>query len=447
MKGSNKAKSTHSKTQVVNLIKKQPVPDRKKYKSENITSWETSGATGENNFPQQLLQNVYNSPCGSAAVELWHEFVKGSGFVNSELDDIQVNSNQNLVQFTNKTSSDFSSMWGFACIVSYNSLGEKTAFTHLPFESCRLGEINDQGFTDKIYYNPYYGTEDYNEKYTICYNTYNPSAVLSEMADHSQKYYNGEVDYLYRGQVFWYAIEKPLARVYPQPSYYSAISWFQLDASIQKFHVRNVDNNFFVGALMSKFGDPDAGAGHQDDSGDFESTVGEEFSRQMQDFAGAENASGIMVDWFTEKENRAEITPFPNNTNDSLFSTLQEEVTKQIAIGSKCPRILLNIQTSGKLGDSQEIINAVKIMQGNTKFLRDELSNQYKILFNGFEGFSKETDYTIRNANPFDILPDWAIEVLTPEEKRKKASEMFDIELEETVITSQVEPETIITDD
>ena len=64
-----------------------------------------------------------------------------------------------------------------------------------------------------------------------------------------------------------------------------------------------------------------------------------------------------------------------------------------------------------------------------------------------FEGLSKETDYKIRNANPFDILPDWAIEILTPEEKRKKASEMFDIELEETVITSQVEPETIITDD
>ena len=137
MKGSNKAKSTHSKTQVVNLIKKQPVPDRKKYKSENITSWETSGATGENNFPQQLLQNVYNSPCGSASVELWHQFVSGRGFVNSDLDNLSVSSKLNLEQFTNKIAADFSSMWGFSCIVSYNSLGEKTAYTPLPFESFR----------------------------------------------------------------------------------------------------------------------------------------------------------------------------------------------------------------------------------------------------------------------------------------------------------------------
>ncbi len=426
----SKPVSKSSKFQVHNLIKKQSVPSRKIDKSENITVWETSGANGANNFPQQLLQNVYNSPAGSSAIDLWHEFVEGDGFIDQSLNDIKVNTKQTLKQLNSSISSDLSSMWGVAILVSYNLKGEKTGFRHMPFESCRLGALNDEGFTDRIYYNPYYGTGDFDKRDTKWYYTYNPSNVLAEIATHKELLDEGKVDFPYMGQVFWFSIERPLARIYPQPFYYSAINWFQVDAKIQEFHNRNIDNNFFLGALINKYGDPDAPSGELDSNGDFTSTVGEDYSDQMADFSGSKNGGSILTNWFTQVDEKADISPFPNNTNDTLFNTIQTIVSDQIAIGTKCPRILLNIQTSGKLGDTQEILNAVRVMQGRTSRMRDELSSIYKNLLNGFSLVTPETDFEIKNTNPFDILPDWAVEVLTPEEKRKHVTEKFGVDLD-----------------
>ena len=39
-------------------------------------------------------------------------------------------------------------------------------------------------------------------------------------------------------------------------------------------------------------------------------------------------------------------------------------------------------------------------------------------------------DFEIKNTNPFDILPDWAVEVLTLEEKRKHITEKFGVDLD-----------------
>jgi hypothetical protein len=49
---------------------------------------------------------------------------------------------------------------------------------------------------------------------------------------------------------------------------------------------------------------------------------------------------------------------------------------------------------------------------------------------NDFPGAVNGSDYTIKNLNPFNILPQWAINSLTPEEKRKYINENFPIELD-----------------
>ena len=413
-----------------NLLKKQPTPERKKDRSENIESWEVEG--GNNDFPQQLLQNVYNSPIGSAALDVWHEFTNGDGFVDKEVGLMPVNRKQTLEDLNSKLSADLSSMFGLAIIVTYNMKGEKTGFHHLPFEGTRLGELNDFGVTDKIYYNPYYGTKDYDKKYTKWFYSYNPDqqAVIEQITLHNQLRSEGKVDFPYPGQVFWFSIERPLARVYPQPFYYSAIDWFQVDAEVQLFHNRNIKNNFLLSGVMNVFGDPDQPAGKKDDKGNPMSTVGEEFEKDMQSFQGAQNAGGMLVQWIRRAEEQTTISPFPNNTNHDLFVTLQNLVTDQIAIGTKVPRVLLGIGEGGKLGDTQEIINAIRVMQGRTKRLRNTLESIYSKIMMNFNGVTSETDFTIKNINPVNVLPDWVINTLTDNEKRKYLQENFNIELE-----------------
>ena len=422
---------------VFNFIQKNPVPNTKIDTSEGITVWES--LQGDNDFPQQLLQNVYNSPAGSAAIELWQEFIEGDGFIEPSVGKLKVNKKQSLDDLHSLISADYASMWGCAVHVGYNMEGKRVSYKHVPFEGTRLGALDAKGTTDRIYYNPYYGTADYESKFTKWYYTYNPSpeVVTSQILAHNELLAKKKVDFPYPGQVYWFSIERPLARIYPQPFYYSAISWFQVDASIQKFHARNIDNNFLLSVLINKFGDPETPAGEKNSDGDFVSTVGAEFDKQMRTMAGAENAGSVCVNWIDRDEEKADITAFPSNTNDSLFNTLQTLVSDQIAIGTKTPRILIGISTSGKLGDTQEVLNAIKVMQGRTRRMRQSLSRIYSEIFDGFNGVTEQTDFTIKNINPFDILPDWVVQELTPKQKEKYISENYNINFEVDVPENQ----------
>lgn len=426
---------------VFNLLKKQAVPSSKIDTSENITTWEVSGSKGSNDFPQQLLQNVYNSPAASAAIELWQEFTEGDGFVVEQNNEIKVSAKETLRDLHSSLSSDISSMWGCAILVSYSLDGRKKSFKHLPFESTRLGNL-ENGVTDRIYYNQYYGTADYEKKFTKWYYTYDPDPekVKEQILTHKKLLEGKKVDFPYPGQVYWFSIERPLSRVYPQPFYYSAMSWFKIDADIQKYHSRNIDNNFLLSVLINKYGNPDTPAGEKNSDGDFVSTVGEEFNKNMGAFAGAENAGSVLVNWYEREEEKADISKFPINANDNLFQTLQNMVSDQISIGTKCPRILLGISTAGKLGDSQEIINAVKVMQSRTLRMREYLSRIYSIVLDNYSTVNKETDFSIRNINPFNILPEWVVSALSVDQKAKYISENFNIEMDEPIDAGNNEP-------
>lgn len=431
-------------------LSKQQVPPRKKDLSENITQWEVRNADAfnRNNFPQQLLQNVYNSPVGSAALDIWQEFVEGDGFVNPECGDIIVNKKgETLDELHQKISADIAYLWGFAVHVSYNAEGLKNEFKHLPFESTRLGIIDKKGEVTDIRFNPYFGVPQ--DKYyipTAVFYTYNPNPddVIQEMKEHAVKFEDGKVDFKYPGQVFWFSIERPLARVYPQPFYYSSINWFKIDAEIQKFHERNIDNNFLLSVIINMHGNPDEPAGSETetetkDRDQFE-TVGEVFDRQMKEhFSGAENGGSALVNWFMRETEKADIQQFPTNSHHELFTVLQKLTTEQISIGTKTPPVLLSIREAGKLGDVQEIVNAVMVMQSRTKRMRNALKREYKRLFKDFKGSGTCIDYTIKNLNPFNILPQWAINAMTITEKREYINENFPIELTAIVTDSEID--------
>jgi len=413
-----------------NNLKKQPVPSNKEDSAKGIIKWQTN-ASNANDFPQQLLQNVYNSPVGSAAIDIWQEYVEGDGLLDTSIGETKVNREQDLNELHALLSADLSSMWGLAFIVRYDVEGNRVSYTHLPFEETRLGIPNEEGRINKIYHNPYYGIpKDFDDKDTRWFYSYDPDNVVREIQDHNTnpKHLDrdGNLVVKYPGQVYWFSIEKPLARVYPQPFYYSSIRWFQVDAEIQSFHERNIKNNMLLSVLMNVYGNPDDPAGpsngKNDDSGnpeDQRETMGEVFNKQMQEFSDLKG--GVMTNWYQREEEKAEITPFPTNSNHDLFIALQNITSDQIAIGTKTPRVLLNIATAGKLGDTQEVLNAVRMMQGRTVRMRNILKKIYETVI-GVE------DGNIKNVNPVNVIPDLVWNSLSVEEQRNYIFKNFDIE-------------------
>ena len=246
-------------------LRKQKVPSQKEDKSGGYVKWEAEG--GKNNFPQQLLQNVDNSPAGSAAIDVWAEFTVGDGLANPE-DNIDLTGVGSLNKLHAKIGSDLAYMWGFAFIIKYNIEGQRTAVFHLPFEETRLGIPNDAGKVEKIYHNPYFGIpKSFDDKETKWFYPYNADAdfVKDQIARHNQEFQkDGEVTVKYPGQVYWFSIERPLSRFYPKPFYYSTMGWFILDDKVQAFHERNIDNNLLLSVMINVNGDPDAPAGPPD---------------------------------------------------------------------------------------------------------------------------------------------------------------------------------------
>ncbi len=412
-------------------LKKQPVPDSKKDRSKNITKWQTNRSK-RNDFPQQLLQNVYNSPVGSAAVDVWSEFIEGDGLLDEAAGDTIINKElpeQTLNDLHALLSADFGSMDGFSFIQRYNSEGEPTERLHLPFEETRLGIPSEEGNIDKIYHNPYYGiNRDFKEKDTRWFYAFNddPKFVKQQIIDHNIEF-DEKDDPPYPGQAFWFSIEKPLARVYPQVFYYSSINWFQVDAEIQEFHERNIKNNLLLSVLINMHGDPSAPAGPQNDGRDTvdktldqAETVEDVMNRQMKSFQNEKG--GIFVNWFKKDEEKATFEAFPTNSHHDLFTVLQNITADQIAIGTKVPRVLLGIGEAGKLGDTQEIENAIRVMQGRTKRKRNILKRTYERVFDFV------TDGTIKNINPIDVIPDRVWGALTLEEQRDYIKENFNID-------------------
>src|SRR5207244_3647623 len=84
-----------------------------------------------------------------------------------------------------------------------------------------------------IKYNPYFGTLDYQKKYTKEYSLWDPENLEEQIAKKGTKF---------TGQVYYYGKVKPLYRFYPVPDYWSAKKWIYIDGKIQEAHAENLDN-------------------------------------------------------------------------------------------------------------------------------------------------------------------------------------------------------------
>jgi hypothetical protein len=375
-----------------------------------------------NDFPQKLISEVYESPTASACMDTFIDFLEGDGITEPEFAKFKVNSRETLDELHSKVSPDMGYLESFAICVKYNKLGEKIELKHLPFESVRLAPPDDTGYVSKIHYNPGFGTRDEKPEHTVIYDVYNPDPEIVF------KQY-GEQGESYNGQVYIYIAEKPLERFYAKPYYSGGRKWFVIDHKIGLFHERNIDNNFLLSVLMKIIGDPDE-AIESNEEGRVTKTVGQAFDEQLsQEFGGAGNAGKVFVAWAKAAEAFPQLEAFPNSTNHDLFIALQQLTIDNISIATKVPPILANIQVAGKLGNSQEIINAIKLMYQRVNKKQRIQERAYKELLTNFKDAPQITDLTIRNINPVDVIPPEVWAVLSREEQRKFVENNFDVEL------------------
>lgn len=386
-------------------------------------------------FPLEWAKTVSDSPSASSCLSTIKDFIEGFGFSDTNLEKLIVNSKEEtLWQIHQKTVDDASQFYGFYWLLRYNALGIPTEWEVLPFQNCRLGIPDSNGYISKIHYNPFFGTSEYkgkNKDQTIVYDVYNPSVVKQQIADQKGKF---------KGQVFVGGNPTTLSPYYPINEAVSSTKWMKIESGVSDYHEDNLNNGFLQPFMLVMRGNPSEPStnpdyNNPDKPNERPVTIGEEFDDVIaNNFMGAKRVGNMFVQWVNNGEEAPTAVALPANNNGDLFVTLDNQATKKITVAWKVPGILANISEGVSLGgDGNAVRVAVKLMQQRVIKKQRVLTDNYqKILKNFITPYTN--DITIVPYNPYpemEILDDKIWQALTPEEQREWINDNTEIELSE----------------
>ena len=388
------------------------------------------------NWPLKWHQAISESSSASSCVSTIADFLEGFGFSDTDLEKLIVNSKgETFFQIHQKTTKDFAEFEGFYWRFKFNGMGQVTDWEVLPFENCRLGKPDDNGYISKIHYNPFFGTSYYsnNKKQTVCIDVYNPKVVQAQILEQKEEY---------KGQVFFFGTTTALSRFYPMPEAVSAIKWMRAETGIADYHEDNINNGFLQPFILGMIGDPDAPSGVDPEN---PTTKGEELDRVIsENFMGPKRVGNMWVQWFQNKDEMPVPIAMPSNNSGDLFVTIDNQATKKITIAFKVPSVLANINEGVSLGGDGNMVRvAVKLMQQRCIKKQRLLTDAYsKILKNFSKPYTE--DITIVPYNPFpemEVIDPQVWASLTEPERRKWIQDNTEIELiEEEVPQGTAEP-------
>jgi hypothetical protein len=338
---------------------------------------------GDNDaFPLEWAKAIRESPSASACLSTLTDFLIGFDFSNKDLSKVVVNSRgETFGEIHQQTSKDWIEFSGFYWLVLYNSTLKITEWVVLPFQNCRLGKPDSSGWISKIYYNPFFGTKEYNgieKSQTIIYDVFNPAGARAQMTQEGEGY---------KGQVIFIGTTTPLSPYYPVNEAYSVKKWMEIEAGVADYHQDKIDNGFLQDYILVMKGDPNAPSNNPAYAttgiNKTVGTVGQEFNDLMnQNFMGRGKHSSVMVQWVSQTEEKPEVVPIPTDASSDMFLAIDNQATKKITVGWSVPSILTNINEGVSLGgDGNAVRVAVKLMQQRVVRKQRVLTDAYGKVF------------------------------------------------------------------
>lgn len=390
-------------------------------------------------FPLDWDRAIQESPSATSCLSTIQDFIEGFGLSDTNLEKLPINAkNETFWQIHHQTVKSFSEFEGVYWLLRFNALGKITEWEVLPFENCRLGVPDDKGWISHIYYNPFFGTKEYNgsdKKKTVVYDVYNPAAVKAQIAEQKHKF---------KGQVLFIGTTTARSRFYPLPEAFSVVDWMKIEAGIADYHQGKIDEGFLQQYILVIKGDPNEPSKNPDfetTGSDKPRTVAQDFDDYISNnFMGRGNHASLMVQWVNTAlgQEAPEVVTIPTSANSDLFVTLDNQAIKKVTVGWNVPAILANIHEGVSLGGDGNMVRvAVKLMQQRVIKKQRLLTDAYEqVLRNWVTPYLQAI--VIVPYNPYPELEKvdpliWA--ALTRDEQRDWINSHTEIKLIETEVT------------
>ena len=359
-----------------------------------------------NILPQTWLDMAMQSGTAYACLEKRKAFLEGAG-LPPNLAAIPVpGTTQLAAEFWAQLCSYAGGFRAVAVLVRYNAAGGFGELYVLPTGTVRKTDAGTFLFNAKYGRPGYRQTED-TEHFPF---DDDPAAIADLLKRAKKKDDQGRL-FGQPGQILYAYNPQAGEEDYALPTGYAGREDMQTDTEYARFDLEEVRNGFFPNTIITLIGQQNAKT--VDENGETEEDRTDD---ELRDFTGNGSAplgrKKVLVLDAASKDLAPIVATFDGGHN------LEKLIAKRPAVAEAVCRhfgilpVLIGLSTAGKLGQSQEIMNAVELTQDALTPLRELLLRVMTRLFPG-------QSWEVANKKPISFLPPEVYKTLSPAEIRK----------------------------
>ena len=340
----------------------------------------------KNDFPTILKDMMNTSSLHSAILKKKADMSSGKGFETASLEQKNfvnnVNGSETLNEIVYKNAYDLA-LYGGYCFLATWSKDKKTIARIQYIDWSKVRKVKELEDDSEVAIRQTEGVEFYQ--------------ISSDWTQERKEKYKPEIIQGFStkyNDVATQLVYVPMYRpgsedVYPLPDYQACSTYIALDTEIASWHLNSVKNGFTPSMMINLVGVPSDEEMKQ-------------FQRKLEDqYSGSANSSKVILTLSEDESQIPIITPLTLNDSDERYKDLANQVKEQIIIGHRASSTVVGVATAGKLGTSNEVIEAEAMFQHNVidqyQYLLETHFNRLMNL-NGIDG-----EITLKQSTTFDL--------------------------------------------
>ena len=354
----------------------------------------------QDNFPNIIIDSANDSGTARDCIDKLHTFIIGKGIKDKEFFKRMANNSQTWEELDDEISLQLAYVPAITLRVIYDAGGRPSKFYNLPVQNIRRRhdgqfiygeELGDpQGF--KMF-------QAWKREIIPAFGTHKTPAEIREMIAKQRAEYGrqvGELLYLYTPGVGLNY------KYYPVPKWSAGLHDINADAALS-LHEESQVANSFKGAIVIETRPLDR---HQLDANN--ETEADRFENMIEQASQPDGGSVIHLETIGSDGEGSKITPLNIQHQMDATEKATDRIAKKVCRLFGVPPILLGIETAGKLGNNQELVNYMKLFNLTLRRKWKLKERMYRALFPNVPAENFETE----PLEIFDYVPDELIKRL-----------------------------------
>ncbi|NEM96152.1 hypothetical protein [Pontibacter burrus] len=349
----------------------------------------------DNKLPQEIMQAFLASPTARRCWRRLKKFIQADGFADRTAAAMRVNPEQTADDLLPLLSWDTAPGFGFALRIKYTLDGSNREAYYVPFQTVR--KLDDGRFL----VNPNLGTIAYKAEDDEILDAFDdsPEGIARSLAQEDKE---GDPQ---PGQILYVYEENGAHPYYPEPDAWAAKEDILSDKEIQRADYNAIRKRVKPNAAMAFPYEIDDTTADEDGKTDWDHV--EEQVRHLTD----EDGEGDMVVFDGLDGNVPQIISMDAMKPTLSMDQKSESIRKRICIAFGVHPALIGLDTAGQLGNTQQLLNLIQLMQQDVLDAQGAIQRTFKRLWPAF-------DWTLTSLNLIKAMPEQAWQALTEEERR-----------------------------